>query len=108
MCQNLRTDSRATLADRARYGACRKSTAWRGSSGRACRDPDSEALRTADDAITPGEASDCTGARSRIEAKLKRMATRFCEGSQPDFADAPLTELLAFCVAFETTPKPTR
>jgi hypothetical protein len=62
--------------------------------------PDSEALRMADEAITHNDLDDRGGARSRANAKIERMAADIiCQGVQPNFADASVAELLAFCVA---------
>jgi hypothetical protein len=63
--------------------------------------PDSEALRAADDAITHSGLDDGGEARSKFAAEIERMAAYFCEGFQPDFANASLAELFAFCVAME-------
>jgi hypothetical protein len=64
--------------------------------------PDSEALRMADEAITHNDLDDRGGARSRVNAKIERMAADIiCQGVQPNFADASVAELLAFCVAIE-------
>jgi hypothetical protein len=63
--------------------------------------PDWEALRRADDMITRGEGGDRTGVRSSFEAKIEPMVARFCEGAEPNFANASVAELLAFCVAIE-------
>ena len=60
--------------------------------------PDSEALRAADEVITRDDRSDC-GEASR--AQIERMAAHFCDGSQPDLANASVAELFAFCVAIE-------
>jgi hypothetical protein len=61
--------------------------------------PDSEALRTADEAMT--RTDDCGGARSRVVAEIERMAAFYCGGFQPDLANASVVELLAFTVAIE-------
>jgi hypothetical protein len=63
--------------------------------------PDSEALRTADEAITRSDLDDCAGATSRVKAKIELMAVDILEGSQLDFAKASVVQLLAFCVAIE-------
>ena len=64
--------------------------------------PDSEALRMADEAITRTDLADRSESRSRVEAKIERMAENFCDGSQQlNFANASVAELLAFCVAIE-------
>src|SRR6266849_9943482 len=63
--------------------------------------PDSEALRTADEAITHIDVDDRREAGSRVRAEIQRMAANICEGGQPDFAHASVAELLAYCVAIE-------
>ena len=63
--------------------------------------PDSEALRTADEAITHIDVDDRREAGSRFRAEIQRMAANICEGGQPDFAHASVAELLAYCVAIE-------
>jgi hypothetical protein len=63
--------------------------------------PDTEPLRSADEAITRRHPNDGDEVRSRVEAQIQRIAANMCEGFQPDFANASLAELLAFCVAME-------
>ena len=63
--------------------------------------PDSEALRTADEAITHIDVDDRDEAGSWVEAEIHRMAANICEWGQPDFAEASVVELLAYCVAIE-------
>jgi hypothetical protein len=64
--------------------------------------PNSEALWMADEAITRSDLADRSHSRSRVEAKIERMAENFCDGSQQlNFANASVAELLAFCVAIE-------
>jgi len=63
--------------------------------------PDTEPLRSADEAITHKHSNDCGEVRSKVEAQIQRIAANMCEGFQPDFANASLVELLAFCVAME-------
>jgi hypothetical protein len=64
--------------------------------------PDTEALRTADEALTHSDLDDCGDAWSSLEAKIQRMADNIIdEGVQPDFAKASFLELWAFCVAME-------
>jgi hypothetical protein len=71
--------------------------------------PDSEALRTADEALTHSDLDDCGDARSSLEAKIQRMADNIIdEGVQPDFAKASLLELWAFCVAMEDLARATK
>jgi hypothetical protein len=60
--------------------------------------PDTEPLRSADEAITRRHPNDC-GEVHKVEAKIQRIAAHMCEGFLPDFANASLAELLAFCVA---------
>jgi hypothetical protein len=64
--------------------------------------PDSEALPIADEAITHNDLDDRGGAWSRVNAKIERMAADIIRGGvQPNFANASVAELLAFCVAIE-------
>jgi hypothetical protein len=63
--------------------------------------PDSDALRTADEAITRTRRVDNSDTGASFEAEIERMAERYLDGSQPDFANASVGELLAFCVAIE-------
>ncbi len=64
--------------------------------------PDTEALRTADEALTHSDLDDYDEARSSAIAKLERMVEIIIsEGVQPNFAKASGPELLAFCVAME-------
>src|SRR5260370_4248158 len=64
--------------------------------------PDSEALRTADEALTHSDLDDCREGANSVRAKIQRMADIIIrEGVQPNFAKAPLAELWAFCVAME-------
>jgi hypothetical protein len=60
--------------------------------------PDSEALQRADDAIARGGEGART-TRSEFVSKMEHLAQRLRDGSQRDFANASLAELLAFCVA---------
>jgi len=60
--------------------------------------PDSETLEMADNEIT---RADPTGELSQFRSKMKQMAARFHDGSQPDFAKASPAELLAYCIAVE-------
>ena len=67
--------------------------------------PDSEALRTFDEAVTRSNLEDVGDARSRDADKIDRMAVRMAAdirgGIQPDLAKASLAELLTYCVAIE-------
>jgi hypothetical protein len=63
--------------------------------------PDTEALRSADLAITRGGLNDYGEAHSTVVAEIERLAAIYCEGVQPNFVNASLAELLAFCVAME-------
>src|ERR1700751_5810649 len=65
--------------------------------------PDSEALRAADEAITRDDQSDY-GEASTLMAQIEGMAAHFCDGSQPDLANAALAKLFAFCFAIEKLP----
>jgi len=44
---------------------------------------------------------DRTGARNRVEGKIERMVAGFREGDLPNFANASLASLPAFCLAFD-------
>jgi hypothetical protein len=66
--------------------------------------PDTEALRAADETITRGDQFDDGEASSIVVAQSERMATRFCDGSQPDLGNASMAELFAFCFAVEKSP----
>ena len=70
--------------------------------------PDSEALRTADEALTHSDLDDYDEdeVRSSVMAKIQRMADIIADdiihkGVQPNFAKASVSELWAFCVAME-------
>jgi hypothetical protein len=63
--------------------------------------PDTEALRSADLAITRSGLNDYGEAHSTFVAEIERLAAIYCEGVQPNFANASLAELLPFCVAME-------
>ena len=63
--------------------------------------PDSDALRTTDEAITRTHQENNSEAGASFEAKIERLAEHYLDGSQPDFAEASVAELLAFCVAIE-------
>jgi hypothetical protein len=61
--------------------------------------PDTEALRTADEAITHSDLDDAGEAASSFNAKIQRMVADYSEGAQPDFARASVAQLFAFCLA---------
>jgi hypothetical protein len=69
--------------------------------------PDTEALRTADEALThsdlddDGEACSTYSASRRAEdnAKMERMVAIYREGVQPDFASVSVMQLWAYCIA---------
>jgi hypothetical protein len=63
--------------------------------------PDSDALRTADEAITRTHRENNSEVRASFEAEIERRAERYLDGSQPDFAKASVMELFTFCVAIE-------
>ena len=63
--------------------------------------PDSDALRTSDEAIIRTHQENNSEAGPSFKAKIERMAEKYLDGSQPDLAKAPVVELLAFCVAIE-------
>jgi hypothetical protein len=68
--------------------------------------PETEALRTADEALTHSDLDDCREDANSVRAKIQRMADYIADdiinkGVQPDFAKASVAELWAFCVAME-------
>jgi hypothetical protein len=63
--------------------------------------PDSDALRTADEAIIRTHRENDSEAGPSFEAEIERLAEHYLDGSQPDFAKASVVELFAFCVAIE-------
>ena len=63
--------------------------------------PDSEALRTADEALTHSDLDDDGEARSTFVAKIERLVAIFREGVQPNFASDSVAQLYAFCIAME-------
>ena len=63
--------------------------------------PDSDALRTADEAITRSHRESNSDVGASFKAKIERMAEHYLDASQPDFAKASVIELFAFCVARE-------
>lgn len=65
--------------------------------------PDTDELRTSDEAITRDDLGDCEEGRRRFIALIEKMATQYRHGRQPDFATASSAELFAFCVAAERT-----
>ena len=64
--------------------------------------PDTEALRTADEALTHSDLDqdDYDEAHSTV-AKLERMAAMYREGLQPNFASVSVMQLWAYCIAME-------
>jgi hypothetical protein len=75
--------------------------------------PDSEALRTADEALTHIDLDDCRREEANgVMAKIQRMADIIADdiidkGVQPNFATASVAELWAFCVAMEDLARAT-
>ena len=75
--------------------------------------PDSEALRTADEALTHSDLDDCRREEANgVMAKIQRMADNIADdiiqkGLQPNFATASVAELWAFCVAMEDLARAT-
>jgi hypothetical protein len=63
--------------------------------------PDSDALRSADEAITRTHRENNSEAGASFDAKIERMAKRYLDGSQPDLGEASVAELLAFCFAMD-------
>jgi hypothetical protein len=61
--------------------------------------PDTEALRSADEAITHSDHHDCGEEGNTVWAKIQRMVTHYSEGAQPDVARVSMAELFAFCLA---------
>jgi hypothetical protein len=64
--------------------------------------PDTEALRTADEAIVAADYVGTEEAAAQYHAKIERLAEPYRDGKhQPDFASASPAELMAFCVTRE-------
>jgi len=63
--------------------------------------PDSDALRTADEAIIRTYQENDSEAGRGFEAEVERLAEHYLDGSQPDFAKASVAQLFAFCAAIE-------
>jgi len=61
--------------------------------------PDTEALRSADEAITQSNHHDCGEEGNSVWATIQRMVTHYSEGAQPDVARASGAQLYAFCLA---------
>jgi hypothetical protein len=61
--------------------------------------PDTEALQSADEAITHSDHHDCGEEENSVVVKLRRMMAHYSEGAQPDLAGASAVELYAFCLA---------
>ena len=61
--------------------------------------PDTEALRSADEAITHSDHHDCSEEGNSVLVKIRRMMAHYSEGAQPDLARASAVELYAFCLA---------
>ena len=69
--------------------------------------PDTEALRTADEALTHSDLDDDGAAcstysasrRAEDNAKIERMVAMYREGVQPNFASDSVVQLYAFCIA---------
>jgi len=61
--------------------------------------PDTEALRTADEALTHSDLDDDGEAVSFVVEKIERMVAIYREGVQPNFASVSVAELWAYCIA---------
>ena len=69
--------------------------------------PDTEALRTADEALKHSDLDDDGAAcstysasrRAEHNAKMERMVAMYREGVQPNFASDSVMQLYAFCIA---------
>jgi len=61
--------------------------------------PDTEALRTADEAFTHSDLDDDGEAVSFVVEKIERMVAIYREGVQPNFASVSVAELWAYCIA---------
>jgi hypothetical protein len=69
--------------------------------------PDTEALRTADKALTHSDLDDDGAAcstysasrRAEDNAKIERMIAMYREGVQPNFANDSVMQLYAYCIA---------
>jgi hypothetical protein len=63
--------------------------------------PDTEALRTADEALTHSDLDDDGEARSTFKAKLEKIVAIYRGGVQPNFASVSVVQLRAYCIAME-------
>ena len=71
--------------------------------------PDTEALRTADEALTHSDLDDDGAAcstysaswRAEHNAKMERMVAIYRGGVQPNFASVSVVQLWAYCIAME-------
>jgi hypothetical protein len=63
--------------------------------------PDTDELRSADEAIIRDDLGDSEEGRRLFVALIERMTTQCRRGGQPDFATAPPVVLFAFCIAAE-------
>ena len=61
--------------------------------------PDTEALRTADEAFTHSNLDDDGEASSTFKAKMERLVAIYREGDQPNFARVSVAQLWAYCIA---------
>ena len=61
--------------------------------------PDTEALRTADEALTHSDLDDDGEARSTFDARMERLVAIYREGVQPNFASVSVEQLWAYCIA---------
>src|SRR5271167_4993188 len=61
--------------------------------------PDTEALRSADEAIRHSDHHDCGEEGNSVWETIQRMVTHYSEGAQPDVARASGAQLYAFCLA---------
>jgi hypothetical protein len=53
------------------------------------------------EAITRTHRENNSETHAWFEAEIERLAEKYLDGSQPDFAHASLAQLFAFCVAIE-------
>jgi hypothetical protein len=61
--------------------------------------PDTEALRSADVALTHSDLDDDGEVRRTFNARMERLAAIYREGVQPDFASVSVEQLWAYCIA---------
>ena len=97
--RDLRIYSGAVLAHGAGFGAGRQPARGQEAAAKLAAIPDTEALRTADEALTHSDLDDDGEAVSFVVEKIERMVAIYREGVQPNFASVSVAELWAYCIA---------